>query len=109
MTAPNVSAPTVRGKCPAPDTRSVVGFRPTMPQKCAGTRIEPDRSLPNPTGERHALIAAASPPLDPPEVLLKSCGLFVRPKTGFSHLYGIAISGTFVLPSRIAPAAFRLK
>ena len=54
------------GVCPSIATRPAVGFNPAMPQKCAGTRIDPERSLPRPAGERYAAIAAASPPLDPP-------------------------------------------
>src|SRR5689334_11244180 len=79
-----------------------------MPQKRAGTRIDPDKSLPIPAGERYAAIAAASPPLDPPGVIRRFLGLLVRPKTGLSVSYGIAISGVLVFPRMIAPAAFNL-
>jgi len=50
-----------------------------MPLKCAGTRIDPPPSLPMPPAEHPAAIAAASPPLDPPGVPVRSQGLFVRP------------------------------
>jgi hypothetical protein len=86
-------------------SRPLVGFT-AMPQKCAGTRIDPERSLPIPAGESCAATAAASPPLDPPAVRFKSCGLFVRPKIGLSVSYGIAISEVLVLPRMIAPAFF---
>ena len=46
--------------------RPGVGFNPQMPEKCAGTRMEPPPSLPIPPAEQHAAIAAASPPLEPP-------------------------------------------
>src|SRR5689334_16679412 len=107
MQAPSESGPVGAGKCPSIGARPVVGFNPAIPQKCAGTRIDPERSLPIPAGERQAAMAAASPPLEPPGVLFGSYGLFVRPKTGLSVSYGIAISGVFVLPRTIAPADFR--
>ena len=50
-----------------------------MPQKWAGTRIEPPPSLPRPPAEQPDAIAAASPPLDPPGVRSRSHGLLVRP------------------------------
>src|SRR3972149_2517354 len=43
-----------------------VGFKPQMPLKCAGTRMDPAPSVPRPAAEPPAAIAAASPPLDPP-------------------------------------------
>src|SRR5437660_1996544 len=98
MHAPSETTPVAAGVCPAIGTRPLVGFNPAMPQKCAGTRIDPERSLPIPAGERHAEIAAASPPLEPPGVISGLCGLLARPKIGLSVSYGIAISGTFVLP-----------
>jgi hypothetical protein len=57
--------------------RPGVGFSPQIPQKCAGTRIEPPPSLPTPPAEQPAAIAAASPPLEPPEECAKSHGLLV--------------------------------
>src|SRR5439155_4313366 len=84
MTEPSEYGPALAGHCPPPGTRPVPGFSPTTPQQCAGIRIEPARSLPNPVTEMHAAIAAASPPLDPPGVRERSCGLLVRPKTGLS-------------------------
>ena len=68
MQAPSDSRPEALGVWPSMGTRPVVGFNPTIPQKCDGTRIDPERSLPIPAGERHAAIAAASPPLEPPGV-----------------------------------------
>jgi hypothetical protein len=59
--------------------RPGVGLSPQMPLKCAGTRMEPPPSLPTPAAEQPAAIAADSPPLEPPGVLVKSQGLFVRP------------------------------
>src|SRR5512146_3586453 len=76
-----------------------------MPQKCAGTRTEPPRSVPRPAAEHPADTAAASPPLEPPGEYSTFHGLLVRPNTGFVVRQSIAHSGTFVLPSTIAPAA----
>src|SRR5215467_15517355 len=56
------------GKWPVLGIRPGVGFNPQMPQKCAGTRMEPPPSLPMPPAEQPDAIAAASPPLEPPEV-----------------------------------------
>ncbi len=69
---------------PAIEMRPGVGFSPAIPQKCAGTRMEPPPSLPTPPGEQPLAMAAASPPLDPPGVRWTSHGLFVRPVTKLS-------------------------
>jgi len=55
-----------------------VGFIPHIPQKCAGTRMEPPPSLPTPPAEHPDAIAAASPPLEPPALRDKSQGLLER-------------------------------
>jgi len=47
--------------------------------KQAGERTEPPRSLPIPIGEHLALIAADSPPEDPPGYLVVSHGFYVLP------------------------------
>ena len=65
-----------------PGIRPGVGFSPAIPQKCAGMRMEPPPSLATPPAEHNAAIAAASPPLDPPGVRVKSQGLLVRPVIG---------------------------
>jgi hypothetical protein len=70
--------------CPVPGIRPGVGFSPAMPQKCAGMRMEPPPSLATPPAEHSAAIAAASPPLDPPGVRVKSQGLLVRPVIALS-------------------------
>src|SRR5262252_319057 len=72
-------APPAGGKCPVAGMRPGVGFKPQMPQKCAGTRIEPPPSLPTPPIEHPAATAAASPPLEPPAVRARSQGLLVLP------------------------------
>src|SRR5438477_12730511 len=63
-----VKGPALGGKCPVAGMRPGVGLSPQMPQKCAGTRMEPPPSLPTPPAEHPEAIAAASPPLDPPAV-----------------------------------------
>jgi len=45
--------------------RPGVGFSPQIPQKCAGSRIDPPPSLPTPPADIPAAIAADSPPLEP--------------------------------------------
>src|SRR5437667_10712417 len=64
---------------PAVLTSSSVGLSPYTPQKCAGMRIEPLRSLPTLRHPRPAARAAAPPPVDPPAVRVTSHGLFVAP------------------------------
>ena len=46
-----------------------------MPHMAAGSRIEPPTSEPMPRGEPRAAMSAPSPPLLPPQVRLRSCGL----------------------------------
>src|SRR4029077_10364467 len=84
--------------------RPGVGFSPQMPQKWAGTRIEPPPSLPTPPAEQPEAIAAASPPLDPPAEYSVFHGLLVFPETRLSVSYAIKNSGVLVLPSNTAPA-----
>ena len=57
-----------------------VGLNPTIPVKCAGRRIEPPISLPNPNGVQPLATKAASPPLLPPGVRDMFHGLFVQPQ-----------------------------
>ena len=72
------------GISPSKETRFSVGFRPNRPQKCAGMRIEPDRSVPISNGVIPEASAAAAPPLEPPGVRSRFQGLLVRPKIGLS-------------------------
>src|ERR1700676_1725583 len=102
----HAKAPTPAGKCPVAGMRPGVGLSPQMPQKCAGTRIEPPPSLPTPLIEHPAAMAAASPPLEPPALRDNSQGLLVLPLARLSVSYAIKNSGVLVLPSTIAPAAF---
>ena len=67
------------GRYPINEMRPGVGFNPAMPQKWAGTRMEPPPSLPTPPGEHPLAMAAASPPEEPPGVRSTFQGLFDRP------------------------------
>ena len=63
---PTVSSDADSGSTPRLLTRPYVGFRPTMPQKAAGMRMEPPVSEPSVAAQRLAAMAAPEPPLDPP-------------------------------------------
>ena len=67
------------GKTPSTDTSPKVGLSPTMPQYEAGIRIEPPVSVPSAKSQTPAATSAAEPLLEPPEVRLRSCGLYVIP------------------------------
>src|SRR5579863_10675512 len=84
------NGPAEPGKWPVEGTRPGVGFSPQIPLKCEGTRIEPPPSLPIPPAEQPEAIAAASPPLEPPDVRDKSQGLLVRPCTRLSVSHAIS-------------------
>ena len=85
-------------------TRPGVGRKPTTPQKLAGLRNDPPRSLPSATGSMPLASAVAAPPLEPPQVRAGSQGLRVLPKTGLKVCEPAPNSGVFVLPMTTAPA-----
>jgi hypothetical protein len=62
-------------------TRPKEGFRPKLPVKLAGMRIEPPPSLAVTRGHTQPARAAAEPPLDPPGVRSRSQGERVTPNT----------------------------
>src|SRR6516165_11910862 len=103
----NAKGPTDDGKWPVAGIRPGVGFKPQMPLKCAGTRIDPPPSLPIPPAEQQAAMAAASPPLEPPGVRSKFHGLLVLPYRALCVSHAIRNSGVVVLPRMIAPARFK--
>lgn len=76
-----------------------VGFRPQVPVKWHGMRMDPPMSLPNASGAQRDATRLASPPEDPPGVRPRSHGLSERPKTALS------LSGS-ILP---VPAGARVK
>ena len=85
-------------------TRPGDGRMPTMPQKLAGLRSEPPMSVPSAIGSMRVASATAAPPLLPPHVLLRSCGLSVDPNTGLKVCEPAPNSGVLVFPRQIAPA-----
>src|SRR6185437_12385518 len=80
-------------------TRPKVGFRPTMPQRLAGIRIEPPVSLPVAAMQKPAATAAAEPPEEPPGTRSVFHGLRVGGVT-----VPQAYSCVVVLPRKTAPA-----
>src|SRR5688500_2872236 len=87
--------------------RPRVGFSPTRPQQAAGVRIEPKPSEPWAAGNMRAPTAAAAPPLDPPEIRLRSHGFRVGPYNCGSHVRLRPNSHVLVLPKITKPARFR--
>src|SRR5437879_12478074 len=78
-----------------------------MPHQAAGLRIDPPPSVPIASGPRPAATAAPAPPEEPPGVWPRLHGLRVAPKRRLSVTPTQPSVGVFVLPSMIAPAAFR--
>src|SRR5690606_10919790 len=66
-----------RGIVPTVGTRSLVGFRPTVPHSPDGIRIDPPVSVPKAAGASPAARAAADPPDEPPGVRSSDHGFFV--------------------------------
>ena len=85
-------------------TRPGPGRKPTTPLKLAGTRRLPPRSLPVASGTMPVASATAEPPEEPPALTALSQGFRVWPKTGL-NVCAPAHSGTFDLPTAMAPAA----
>src|ERR1700730_10654791 len=84
-----------------------VGRMPTMPLNDAGIRIEQPKSVPCASGTMPVATATADPPDEPSGLNAGSQGLRVTPNTSLKVLAPVANSGVLVLPSTIAPAAFR--
>lgn len=61
-----------------------VGFRPHVPVKWHGMRMDPPMSLPRASGAHRDATRLASPPLLPPGVRLGSQGFSERPKIALS-------------------------
>src|ERR1700681_2882384 len=80
---------------------------PTMPQKAAGMRIEQPKSVPCASGSIPVATAPADPREEPAGLNAGFQGLRVTPNTSLKVLAPAANSGVLVLPSTIAPAAFR--
>src|SRR5207237_4824525 len=87
-------------------TRPGEGRIPTTLQKFGGFLSEPPMSLPSASGTIPHASATAPPPVLPPQVLVKSYGFSVGPKTGLNVCEPRPHSGTYVLPMTMPPAFF---
>src|SRR6185369_1944495 len=76
-----------------------------MPVWAAGPRVEMATSLPRPSGDIPAAIAADSPPLEPPGVRSGSQGLRDVPTSRLAVSVQYENSGKLVLAKGIPPAA----
>ena len=76
-----------------------------MPQKAAGTRIEPDVSVPIATGTMPAATATAEPDDEPPGAQPGARGFGGVPKCGFRPSPENASSLRFVFPTHTIPAS----
>lgn len=83
------------------------GRRPNTPQNDAGMRIDPPKSVPCASAVMPVATATAAPPLDPPDVRVRSHGLRVGPHSRFVQAAPKANSGVLVLPIMTAPARRR--
>ncbi|CAN5925068.1 hypothetical protein BH11MYX4_BH11MYX4_69850 [soil metagenome] len=96
----------IRGKCSLPNGHAACERRsPTTPQKAAGPRIDPPKSVPQSNAARPSATAAAPPPVLPPAVRSGSCGFRTGPRMWLSLSAENARSQRFDLPSSTAPAA----
>ena len=105
---PTWSNDEAKATTPYLDTNPYVGFRPTTPQKAAGSLIEPPVSVPNAHGTIPAATAAAEPPEDPPGTLFKFQGFLVTWKYECSVEPPIANSSIFNFPKFISSSSFIL-
>ena len=83
------------------------GLIPTILQKLAGFRNEPPKSVPSARETMPLAKATAAPPEEPPQVLLRSYGLGVAPKTALKVWLPAPNSGVLVFPKLMAPAFFK--
>src|SRR5438128_1641867 len=86
--------------------RPYEGLSPKIPHHAAGLRIDPPPSVPIASGANPAATAAPAPPDEPPGVRPASHGFRVTPNRRLSVMPIQPKVGVFVLPIRIAPAAF---
>ena len=101
---PTLSSRGAIGMMPLDELRPVLGRRPAMPHRAAGTRIEHVVSSPTASGVMRALTATAEPPLLPPGLRDGSYGLRQAPKAVLLLVTPSPSSCIFVLPSRMAPS-----
>ena len=93
---------------PPSKIRPLVGFNDTIPQKAAGIRTLPARSVPNPKIDPPYPRMAPSPLDDPPGPRFLSCGFAVAPYIGFELPKLNIVCGTFVKQKGLAPRSFNL-
>jgi hypothetical protein len=87
-------------------TRPNDGLVDASPQRWAGQRIDPPRSLPAPSADIPEASAAASPPLEPPGVRSAAHGLIVAPAIPLSVCQRSPMSGSIDAFSTYAIARF---
>ena len=81
---PTLSIEGASATTPPRSTRASDGLKPAIPQNAAGTRIEPDVSVPIAQGTTPAATATAEPEDEPPGARAGSSGFGGVPKCGFS-------------------------
>ena len=88
---PTLSSVGASGRIPARSTRAAVGLNPTSPQNAAGTRIEPDVSVPIAHATTPLATATAEPDEEPPGIRSgpRPRGLGGVPKCGFRPEPGV--------------------
>src|SRR5580700_4625646 len=96
----------VNGMPPLIGTRPYVARMPTIPQRSAGSRMDPRLSVPMEKAHRPAAVADAGPALDPPEGSSRFQGLRHLPP---NQSQPSAISPVAALPRRTAPASRNLR
>ena len=79
---PTLSSDGASGSTPARSTRATDGLKPAIPQNAAGTRIEPDVSVPIAHGTTPAATATAEPDEEPPGARAGSSGFGGVPDAG---------------------------
>src|SRR3989344_5992038 len=92
---------------PCRDRAPYVGLSPTKPQNAAGSRTEPQVSVPKATRAISPATAAAEPPEEPPGTKDGSSGVLVAPKALVWVVERMADSFMLVRPMTIAPAFFK--
>ena len=102
---PTQSSNADRGTTPALGINPLEGLKPTHPQYAAGTRTEPMVSVPRASVTRPAPTTAPEPPLDPPQVRVRSCGFLPIPKNALFVVAPSAASAMLSIATMSAPAS----
>ena len=105
VSSPAWSSVALSGKTPSRLSDPRVGLNPMIPQRAAGTLIEPPVSVPMPrTAPFDMATETADPPLEPPATLSTSWGFLTGPKYEAADVPPSASSCRFVLPSGMQPS-----